>query len=244
MKILHTSDLHLGKIVNEVSFIEDQEHILKEIIKIIKTNNVEAVIIAGDIYDRSVPPKEAINLLDEFLKQLIININIPVLMISGNHDGGARLNFASSLLEKSGLYIAGSENEIYKKVSIENNDFYLIPFKDPFIIKKMYDESIKDYNSAMNYVINQINNELDKTKINVAIAHGYVANIGTEFKSYDELGLEISDSERPISIGGTDIIDANLFNDFELLQKKTIFKENHYLLNYLTVLSAFLVSVR
>ena len=105
MKLLHLADLHLGKILQEQSLIEDQEYMLNQIIKLIKKENVETVLISGDVYDRSVPPAEAVNLLDSFLKTLIKELKIKVFIIAGNHDSKDRLGFGSKIFEDEGLYI-------------------------------------------------------------------------------------------------------------------------------------------
>ena len=122
MKVIHTSDWHIGKIVNEFSMIEDQKHILNELIKLIDEENAGVLMIAGDIYDRSIPPVEAVELLNETLSKLVIDRNVTVLAISGNHDSGERLSFGSKILEKQGLYIAGSDEEVYKKVVLNDNN--------------------------------------------------------------------------------------------------------------------------
>ncbi|MEN2257046.1 exonuclease subunit SbcD [Paraclostridium benzoelyticum] len=133
MKIIHTSDWHIGKIVNEFSMIEDQKYILNRLIDLIEKEKPEVLIIAGDVYDRSIPPVEAVELLNETLSNLIIDKKVKVLAISGNHDGGERLSFGSQILEKQGLYIAGRDDELYKHVVVKdgekNVNFYLIPYR-------------------------------------------------------------------------------------------------------------------
>ncbi|EPZ54013.1 exonuclease SbcCD, D subunit [[Clostridium] sordellii ATCC 9714] len=161
MKIIHTSDWHIGKIVNEFSMIEDQKYILNKLIELIEIEDPKVLLIAGDIYDRSIPPVEAVELLNETLNKLIIEKNIKVLAISGNHDGGERLSFGGSILEKQGLYIAGRDEELYKKVTIKdenkNINFYLVPYKDPALIRKILeDKEIKSHNDAMISVVNKI----------------------------------------------------------------------------------------
>ena len=134
MKIIHTSDWHIGKIINDFSMINDQKYILNEFIKLLDKENPDVIIIAGDIYDRSIPPIEAVELLNEILFKIIIDRKIKVLAISGNHDSAERLSFGSEILEKNGLYIVGNNN-LFKKVTINKNDtninFYLIPYQNP-----------------------------------------------------------------------------------------------------------------
>lgn len=225
MKVIHTSDWHIGKIVNEFSMIEDQKHILNELIKLIDEENAGVLMIAGDIYDRSIPPVEAVELLNETLSKLVIDRNVTVLAISGNHDSGERLSFGSKILEKQGLYIAGSDEEVYKKVVLNENNkninFYLVPYKDPALTKKLLNnKEIRNHNDAMIAVIDKINEELNNEEVNILIAHGYVTMkreeaIDGNNHSYEVAELETSESERPLSIGGTDLIDGNIFKDFD-----------------------------
>lgn len=225
MKIIHTSDWHIGKIVNEFSMIEDQKYILNKLIELIEIEDPKVLLIAGDIYDRSIPPVEAVELLNETLNKLIIEKNIKVLAISGNHDGGERLSFGGSILEKQGLYIAGRDEELYKKVTIKdenkNINFYLVPYKDPALTRKILeDKEIKSHNDAMISVINKIKRELNKKEKNILVGHGYITMkrkdaIKELENKYEVAELETSESERPLSIGGTDLIDGNIFEDFD-----------------------------
>ena len=225
MKIIHTSDWHIGKIVNEYSMIDDQKYILNKLIELIDEENIDVLMIAGDVYDRSIPPVEAVELLNETLSKLIIDRNVSVMIISGNHDSGERLSFGSKILEKQGLYIAGSDDKLYKKVVLRDNNqnlnFYLVPYKDPALTKKLLNnKEIRSHNDAMIAVIDKIKEELNENEINILIGHGYVtmkreeAIEGNDHK-YEVAELETSESERPLSIGGTDLIDGNIFKDFD-----------------------------
>ena len=225
MKIIHTSDWHIGKIVNEYSMIDDQKYILNKLIELIDEENIDVLMIAGDVYDRSIPPVEAVELLNETLSKLIIDRNVSVLVISGNHDSGERLSFGSKILEKQGLYIAGSDDKLYKKVVLRDNNqnvnFYLVPYKDPALTKKLLNnKEIGSHNDAMIAVIDKIKEELNENEINILIGHGYVtmkreeAIEGNDHK-YEVAELQTSESERPLSIGGTDLIDGNIFKDFD-----------------------------
>ncbi|WP_373600351.1 exonuclease SbcCD subunit D [Paraclostridium bifermentans] len=225
MKIIHTSDWHIGKIVNEFSMIEDQKYILNKLINLIEEEKPQVLIIAGDVYDRSIPPVEAVELLNETLSKLIIDKNIKVLAISGNHDGGERLSFGSKILEKQGLYIAGRDDEIYRHVVINENgkniNFYLVPYKDPALTKKLLEnKDIKSHNDAMIAVIEKIKENINKDEVNVLVGHGYVTMkredaIKCIEDKYEVADLQTSESERPLSIGGTDLIDGNIFDDFD-----------------------------
>ena len=182
-------------------------------------------MIAGDVYDRSIPPVEAVELLNETLSSLVIDRNVSVLVISGNHDSGERLSFGSKILEKQGLYIAGSDEELYRKVVLcENNkniNFYLVPYKDPALTKKLLDnKEIRSHNDAMIAVIDKIKEDLNENEVNILIGHGYVTMkreeaIDVSDHKYEAAELETSESERPLSIGGTDLIDGNIFKDFD-----------------------------
>lgn len=225
MKIIHTSDWHIGKIVNEFSMIEDQKYILNRLIDLIEKENPEVLIIAGDVYDRSIPPVEAVELLNETLSNLIIDKKVKVLAISGNHDGGERLSFGSQILEKHGLYIAGRDDELYKHVVVKdgekNVNFYLIPYKDPALTRKILDEKeIKSHNDAMKFVVEKIKDNINYKEVNILVGHGYVTMkredaIECIENKYEVANLETSESERPLSIGGTDLIDGKIFDDFD-----------------------------
>lgn len=222
MKIIHTSDWHIGKIVNEMSMIEDQKIILNKLLELTKKEKPDVLIIAGDLYDRSVPPVEAVSLLDEVLSKLTVDLGIKVIAISGNHDSGERLSFSNKLLEKQGLYIAGEYETLYKKVTLNDEfgevNFYLVPYKDPAIVRKILeDKEIRNHNDSMKATLDIINKDLDKTKRNILVGHGYVTMSSREddITSYEEANIEVSDSERPLAIGGTDIIDGKIFEDFD-----------------------------
>lgn len=225
MKIIHTSDWHIGKIVNEFSMLEDQKYILDELLKLVDKERPDVLIIAGDMYDRSIPPVDGVELLNDILSKLVMEKGIKVLTISGNHDSGERVCFASNILEKQGLYIVGHDEELYRKIEIDDEDgkvnFYLIPYKDPSVIRKLLDNSeIKNHNDAMKAIVEKINKNLNKSERNILVAHGYVTMYREEAKESDEdkyevANLEVSESERPLSIGGTDLIDCNIFNDFD-----------------------------
>lgn len=211
MKILHTGDWHLGKIVNQVYMTEDQKYILGELIKIIEEEKPDVMVISGDIYDRSVPPVQAVELLDRTLSHIILKEKIPVLAISGNHDSAERLDFGSRLLETEGLFIEGRLKEEIRKASFKDQwgtvNFYLVPYADPAEIRNLYkDDSIKSHNDAFKAIVKRIKENINPDERNVLVCHGYVAGAAA---------LELSESERPLSIGGTEYVDAGIFRDFE-----------------------------
>ena len=181
MRIVHLADLHLGKRVNDFSMIEDQKFILQEILKIIKEKTADCVIIAGDVYDKTLPGVEAIALLDDFLLSLS-KLKLPILIISGNHDSPERLSFGSALMEKSLVYISPVYDGFVKKVSLSDEfgeiDFYLLPFIKPATVRPFFpDQEIIDYNDALKFALSTI--EISKDKRNVLIAHQFVTGCET-----------------------------------------------------------------
>lgn len=209
MKIVHTSDWHLGKKINGFSMLEDQIYILKQLEEMILLQKADILIIAGDIYDRSVPPEEAVAVLNDFLGR-IIRAGVTVLMITGNHDSAERLSFANRLLERQGLYIAGTFHGTVKKVTKEDKfgpvNFYLLPFVKSAVVKYYYEESeIFSFEDAVKILIEKM--EINKKERNVLVTHHFVTNAGK--------GPELSDSETVISVGGADNVDCSLFDDFD-----------------------------
>ncbi|MPQ42564.1 exonuclease SbcCD subunit D [Clostridium tarantellae] len=226
MKIIHTGDWHIGKIVNEFSMIDDQIYILDELIEVLKKEKPDALVIAGDLYDRSIPPAKAVEVLNNFFNKVILKMKIPILAIAGNHDSGERLEFGSSILENQGLYIEGTLKNAIRKVILYDEygevDFYLIPYADPVVIRHLFnDNEIKTHEDAMKKLIDLINNNRDKRRRSIIVTHGYVTFMKENYineKNREEIieksSLEICDSERPLSIGGTDLISAKIFEDF------------------------------
>jgi len=215
MKIFHMGDWHIGKLVNGFYMTEDQEYILEELFKVIEKEKPDLLVIAGDLYDRSIPPVQAVELLNKTFEKIVIDLRTPVIAIAGNHDSNERLDFGSSLLRRSGLYIVGNLKRNIEKILLEDEfgkvNFYPIPFADAPVVRDLYeDENIKTPNDAMKRIIDEINKDLNEEERNIAIAHGYVTKIREG--NFEEL-VE-SDSEKPISIGGTDFIDEKLFEKF------------------------------
>lgn len=208
MKLIHLSDLHLGKKVNEFSMIEDQEYILTKIINIIDDENDTAdsltILISGDVYDKPFPPTEAVELFDDFLFKLSKR-NLNVFIISGNHDSPERLSFANRLIEKSGVYLAPVYNGNVTPVVLNDRYgeicFYMLPFIKPAHVRRFFpDEEIPTCNDAIRVAVEAMN--LDTSKRNVLLSHQFVT------------GAELSDSEE-IYIGGTDNVDAAVFEKFD-----------------------------
>ena len=211
MKLLHTGDLHLGRSLGEYDLTEDQRYILNQILKIAERESVDAVLLAGDIYDRAVPSEAATRLLDEFLQELA-DRGVPVLIISGNHDSDDRLNFGSRFFERSGIYIASVfDGTLYKK-SFEDEYgevcIYLLPFVKASRVKHFYpEEKIESYDDAVRVILSHA--EIDPVKRNVIVAHQFVAGRGE-----DPLA---SGSEGPsvVSVGLVEKIGYDCFDAFD-----------------------------
>ncbi|MBK5240306.1 exonuclease SbcCD subunit D [Clostridium sp.] len=217
MRIFHTADWHIGKSVNGFYMTEDQEFIMEQLYEEIKVEKPDVVLIAGDLYDRSVPPVQAIELLNKVLGKIVKELKTPIIALAGNHDGNERIDFASELLRESGLYISGTLKREIQKITINDEhgpvNFYPIPYADPPVVRDLFgDESIKNHDDAMKNILDSIDNIMNKDERNVAIAHGYVSYM----KNEDEVTapLEESESEKPLSIGGSALINAAYFDAF------------------------------
>jgi exonuclease SbcD len=209
MRILHTADWHIGKIVNEFSMLEEQAIVLHELVDKVKELNVDVLIMAGDLYDRAIPPKEAVVLATQIFTRLIQEAGITVLAIAGNHDSNERLEYGAELLSASNLHIEGTVKEKVRKVTIKDTHFYLLPYADHVTIRKLLDnEEIKDLEDATRIQLDSIKQEMNPEETNVLIAHGYVVNHSPDT-------VEASDSERPLSIGTAEYVDATLFEGFD-----------------------------
>ena len=204
MKIIHLADLHIGKRVNEFSMIDDQKYILNQILEIIDKEKPDAVIIAGDVYDKQVPSIEAVELLDSFISD-ISKRKTTTFIISGNHDSAERLAFGSSLMAMGKIYISPVYNGKISKYTLKNDfgsaNFYLLPFVKPNHVKRFFpDEKIESYTDAIRVVVDNL--KLDTSEINILIAHQFVT------------GASRTESEE-ISVGGLDNVEASVFEDFD-----------------------------
>lgn len=209
MRILHTADWHIGKIVNEFSMLEDQEYYLNQLVDKVKELNIDVLIMAGDLYDRAIPPKEAVTLANKIITRLIKEAGIPVLAIAGNHDSNERLEYAAELLETSNLFIEGMVKKITRKVTIDGVNFYLVPFADHITVRQLLEqEDIRDLEDATRAQVELMKADMNTAETNILIAHGYIVNQTKE-------SVENSDSERPLSIGTAEFVDAGIFEDFD-----------------------------
>lgn len=204
MKLIHLSDLHIGKRVNEVSMIEDQEYILLQILGIVEEEQPDAVLIAGDVYDKSVPSAEAVTLFDDFLCRLARR-QVHVLIISGNHDSPERLAFGNRLLEISGIHISSVYGGSVEHITLTDKwgdvDFWLLPFLKPAHVKRFWpDEGIESYTDAIRTALSKTN--INPARRNVLLTHQFVT------------GATTCESEE-ISVGGSDNVDASVFEGFD-----------------------------
>ena len=211
MKFMHLGDLHLGKSLCDFDLIEDQKYILEEILEIIKEESVDALLIAGDVYDKSVPSEAATHLLDWFLRSLSER-KIKTFIISGNHDSDERLNFGSSLFKSNGIFISSLfKGELFKK-TLEDEygeiNVFLLPFVKASEVRHFYpDEKIENYDDAVRTVIDKAN--VDATKRNIIISHQFVAGQGSDPKLSGSEGVACQ------TVGTVEKIPASVFDDFD-----------------------------
>lgn len=204
MKLIHLSDLHIGKRVNEVSMIEDQEHILHQILQIIENEAPDAVLICGDVYDKSVPSAEAVTVFDDFLFRLA-GLNTQVLIISGNHDSAERLAFGRRLMTAGGIHLSPVYDGTVTPITLSDDHgdvhFWLLPFIKPAHVRRFYpDSAIESYTDACRVAVEQMN--VDPEQRNVLLTHQFVTGCAT------------CDSEE-LAVGGSDNVDSAIFQDFD-----------------------------
>lgn len=204
MKLLHLSDLHLGKRLNEFSLVEDQKYILNQILDIVDREAPDALVIAGDVYDKAVPSVEAVGLFDDFLVRLAEK-RLPVFVISGNHDSPERISFGSRLLEASGIHLSPVYGGQVEPITLQDEfgpvHFYLLPFVKPIHVRRFFPEEPTDtYSQALSTAISHL--ALNPQERNVLVTHQFVT------------GALRSDSEE-ISLGGADHVDSSVFQDFD-----------------------------
>ncbi|MBQ6601057.1 MAG: exonuclease SbcCD subunit D [Clostridia bacterium] len=204
MKLIHLSDLHIGKRVNEFSMLEDQKYILKVILNIIDDEKPDGILIAGDVYDKSVPSAEAVQLLDDFLCRLAER-KLPTFIISGNHDSAERLSFGSRLMNISGIHLSPVYNGKVEPLTLTDEygrvNIYMLPFIKPVNVRRFFpDSEIESYTDAIRVAVDSMN--VDRNERNIIITHQFVT------------GASRSESEE-ISVGGSDNVDAAAFDAFD-----------------------------
>ena len=204
VKFLHTADWHIGRKLQGLDLLEDQQFVLENLITEMKKINPDFLIIAGDLYDRSVPSKEATKLLQELLVKINIGCNIPIFAISGNHDSRERLAIGEAWFSKHKFYLHTRLEQAFDKISYEDADIYLLPYFEPFEAREYFeDATLTTHNAATKRVIDEIYKNLDTNKTNILVAHTFVSG-----------GLE-TDSEREISVGTVENVAVEIFDKFD-----------------------------
>lgn len=204
MKFIHTADWHLGKLVHGVYMTGQQRILLGQFTELVAEEKPDAVIIAGDLYDRSVPPTEAVELLNDVLFTINVELGVPILAVSGNHDSAERLSFGSSWYRNSQFYLQGKITENPEPVRIGGVDFYLVPYAEPGVVREVYgDSSIHSHDDAMRAIVERIEGRIDHSVPGVFVGHAFV------------LGGKTTDSERVLSVGGSGCVSCDVFSPFQ-----------------------------
>ncbi len=198
MRLLHTADWHLGRLFHNLSLLDDQRQVLNQLIEIIDRERVDAVLIAGDIFDRSVPPSAAVTLLDDVLQALCEVRKLPVIMISGNHDGAERLRFGARHLRQAGLHILTDLTAFATPVTLDiagvEVDVFGIPYADPEHVRSQFNVDVRDFDGAHRYLVEQVEEQRHSTRPCILMSHCFVD------------GGSASDSERPLTLGGAESV--------------------------------------
>ncbi len=206
MKFIHTADWHLGKLFYGEYLTEEQEWILKnQFLPLLDEEKPDVLILAGDVYDRSVPPTEAVELFDEMVSEIVGKRHIPFIVISGNHDSAERLSFAGRILRDSGLYMCGDLKQI-KPITLQDEfgeiAFVPLPYGEPGKVREALGAEVHTHEEAEKALSDFLSSQIPEGKRKIAIAHEFVT------------GGKESDSERPLSVGGTDQISGSVFSAY------------------------------
>lgn len=231
MKIFHTADWHLGKLVQGVYMTEDQSHVLDAFVDDIKKEQPDVVLIAGDLYDRAIPPTEAVTLLNKTLDDIVLHLKIPVIAIAGNHDSPSRLHFGSSMMQEQGFYIAGEMQEEIEEVILEDEagevHFHLVPYSDPGKVGLLLqDETIKTHQEATKAIVEHIEQKKSPFARHVYVGHAFATPSG-------EAEENTSESERPLAIGGAEQVDAHLLAGFDYVALGHLHRAHYVLHDYI-----------
>lgn len=206
-RFLHTGDWHLGRYLHGVSLLDDQAHVLNQFVALAREERVDAVVIAGDVYDRSVPPADAVALLDEVLAKLVIEARIPVVMIAGNHDSAERIGFGGRIFSGQGLHLRGTLDDL-SPIRLRDAHgtvaFHALPYAEPVFARALPGgEAVHDHQSAMAHAVSILRAQRRPGERNVLVGHAFVTG-GSE-----------SESERPLSVGGSGNVTADTFEGFD-----------------------------
>ncbi|MFC5469895.1 exonuclease SbcCD subunit D [Cohnella suwonensis] len=225
MKFIHTADWHLGKLVQGVYMTEDQRYALAQLVHTVEEEKPDAVVVAGDLYDRAIPPTEAVELLDELFERIVVGLNTPLLAVSGNHDSPDRLSFGTAIMESRGLHLVGQFRPSHKPVVLKDGNgevhFHLVPFADPAQVRFAYgDEGIKSHDDAMKAIVDRIEATMEQTARHVFVGHAFVTP-GARPED------NTSTSERPLSIGGAEYVNAAHFERFDYVALGHLHQAHH-----------------
>ena len=208
MKVFHTSDWHLGKMIYGRSLLPDQEHFIKEVfLPAVRSERPDLVLIAGDLFDRQIAPVEAIRIFDSFLTEMS-ELHVPLALISGNHDGAERIAIGTGLLRQSGIYIGSSIADVFHPAVItaagETAHVYLLPYCEPAAVRQLlHDDGIKSFQDAYTALLDRVREQIDSSVINILLAHCFV------------MGGTLSSSESPTFVGGSSEVNPVVFEGFD-----------------------------
>lgn len=204
MRFIHTSDWHLGRMLHGANLVEDQAHVLQQFVSIAKDAGIDAVVIAGDLYDRAIPPTQAVSLCDEVLCNLALGLKLPVIIIAGNHDSAERVGFGGRLMAVGNVHIAGELESEIRSITLGDRhgtvQFFALPYADPPLVRdRMGDAKVTDHDGAMGCCVRSIRQRCAAGSRNVLVGHAFV------------VGGAVSESERPLSVGGAGTVAADHF---------------------------------
>ena len=208
MRFIHTADWHLGRLFHGLHLTGDQEHVLEQLVALVRDTRPDALVVAGDVYDRAVPPPDAVNLLDHVLSEVVLGVGVPVVMIAGNHDSAERLGFASRILTDRGVHLFGTPTHPCGRVVLRDEHgpvhFYALPYADPAVMRATLGEAdVSTHQDAMDACLRRVRETHPAGERAVLVGHAFVA------------GGEESESERTLSIGGADRVDAASLAGFD-----------------------------
>lgn len=204
MKFLHTGDWHIGKKLHGFQLLQEQQEVFRQMLDIAKKEEVDAIVIAGDLFDRSVPPAEAVSLLNQMFIEMNLKEKIPVLAISGNHDSATRLETGSEWFKQANLYLQTKINDFtFQPITLGNTQFFLLPYFDPIDARLYFkDDTLTTHEKAVEKVVEKMKEQFEETKHQVLISHFFVT------------GSLRSESETGSTVGGLDNVSARVFQDF------------------------------
>lgn len=209
LRFLHTADWHLGRLFHARSLLEDQAHVLDQFVALVRDVRPDAVLIAGDVYDRAVPPPEAVALLDDVLARIVVEAGVPVVMIAGNHDSAQRLDFGARLLSARGLHVAGRTGPEPTCVTLHDAHgevrIYALPYAEPAVVRDALGVDLSSHEAALGAQLDAIRASHPAGVRAVAVGHAFV------------VGGAVSESERPLSVGGSGAVAAGLFHGFDFV---------------------------